>query len=45
MTEVCKDVRIEPALLPLDTEIDRSGNVAKQARLDVSGIGVWGSLV
>ena len=43
MTEVCKDVRIEPALLPLDTEIDRSGNVAKQARLDVSGIGVWGS--
>ena len=34
---------LSPALLPLDTEIDRSGNVAKQARLDVSGIGVWGS--
>ena len=43
MKEVCQDVKIEPELLPLDNEIDRSGNVAEKARLDVSGIGVWGS--
>ena len=43
MAEVCQDVKIEPELLPLDNEIDRSGNVAEKARLDVSGIGVWGS--
>ena len=43
MAEVCRDVKTEPLLLPLDNEMDRSGNVAQQARLDVSGIGVWGS--
>ena len=43
MAEVCRDVKTEPLLLPLDNEVDRSGNVAQQARLDVSGIGVWGS--
>ena len=43
MREVCHDVKIEPELLPLDSETDRAGNVAEKARLDVSGIGVWGS--
>ena len=43
MKEICQDVKIEPELLPLDNEIDRSGNVSEKARLDVSGIGVWGS--
>ena len=43
MREVCHDVKIEPELLPLDSEADRAGNVAEKARLDVSGIGVWGS--
>ena len=42
MKEVCKDVKVEPELLPLDT--DRiHGNTANKARLDVSGNGVWGS--
>ena len=43
MKDVCKDVRVEPQLLPLDSEIDRTGNVAEKARADVSAIGVWGS--
>ena len=43
MREVCHDVKIEPELLPLDSETDRAGNIAEKARLDVSGIGVWGS--
>ena len=43
MREVCHDVKVEPELLPLDSEVDRAGNVAEKARLDVSGIGVWGS--
>ena len=43
MKEVCHDVKVEPELLPLDTEVDRNGNVKKRARADVSGIGVWGS--
>lgn len=42
MKEVCKDVRIEPELLPLDTDIINNGNIAEKARLDVSGNGVWG---
>ena len=43
MREVCHDVKVEPELLPLDSEVDHAGNVAEKARLDVSGIGVWGS--
>ena len=43
MKEVCHDVKVEPGLLPLDTELDRDGNIKERARLDVSGIGVWGS--
>ena len=41
MKEVCRDVKTEPALLPLDNELDISGNVKEKARADVSGIGVW----
>ena len=43
MKEVCHDVRIEPELLPIEGERQRRGNTAEKARLDVSGIGVWGS--
>ena len=43
MKEICHDVKTEPELLPLDAENINSGNQAKKARLDVSGIGVWGS--
>ena len=42
MQEVCSDVRIEPELMPLDNNLTRNGNNAENARLDVSGIGVWG---
>ena len=42
MREVCSDVKVEPHLLPLaDNNIVR-GNTADNARLDVSGNGVWG---
>ena len=43
MKEICHDVKTEPELLPLDAENITSGNQARKARLDVSGIGVWGS--
>ena len=29
-------------LMPLDNNLMRNGNIAENARLDVSGIGVWG---
>ena len=38
--EVCKDVVIEPNLLPLDTE-EVSGNSTRKARLDISSRGIW----
>ena len=41
MQEVCSDVRIKPELMPLDNNLMRSGNNAENARLGVSGIGVW----
>ena len=43
MREVCKDVKIEPDLLPINNE-QVNGNIAGGARLDVSGIGVWGPM-
>ena len=44
MREVCKDVRIEPHLLPLANENLVDGNQAENARLDVSGNGIWGPM-
>ena len=47
MEEVCKDVKVEPVLLPLG-ELNlqlinnNGGNAASKGRLDVSGVGVWG---
>ena len=44
MREVCHDVKIEPELLPIANETNRTrGNIAEKARLDVSGVGVWGN--
>ena len=43
MKEVCHNVQIEPELLPLGNDNIRSGNVAEKARLDVAGVGVWGT--
>ena len=42
MREVCKDVKIEPELLPVG-EREMSGITTDKARLDVSGVGVWGT--
>ena len=39
---VCKDVRIEPPLIPLDSpRFGQKGNNADKARLDISARGVW----
>ena len=44
MREVCTDVKIEPPLLPLANDQLVHGNLAENARLDVSGIGIWGPM-
>ena len=44
MREVCTDVKIEPPLLPLANENLVNGNQAENARLDVSGNGIWGPM-
>ena len=41
LREVCKDVRIEPELLPIGEGGTGSRNTALKARLDVSAVGVW----
>ena len=42
LQEVCKDVRIEPRLLPLTgEELSARTNVVEGARADVSAIGLW----
>ena len=40
LERVCKDVKIEPELIPSNNET--AGNVAEKARLDISARGVWG---
>ena len=42
MREVCNDVKVEPELLPIECDSVTNGNSAEKARLDVSGVGVWG---
>ena len=42
LQKVCKDVRIEPRLLPVTgEELSARTNVAEGARADVSAIGLW----
>ena len=43
LSDVCKDVVIEPTLLPITGEsfVLRSANTANEARLDISARGVW----
>ena len=43
MEEVCYNVEIEPPLLPIESDGLSGGNTAERARLDVAGVGVWGS--
>ena len=38
---VCKDVKIEPELLPIETANVNSSNLADGARLDLSAVGLW----
>ena len=39
--EVCRDVKVEPDLLPLGASGTTSRNKANKARPDVSAIGIW----
>ena len=41
LSDVCKDVRVEPELLPVGNSIVNSTNNAEKARLDVSAVGIW----
>ena len=44
LTEICKDVKVEPELLPIGrTDLQRS-NASEKARLDVSAVGVWSTM-
>ena len=44
LREVCKDVKVEPELLPIGNTDTQSSNVADKARLDISAVGVWSSM-
>ena len=42
LTEVCKDVKIEPQLLPITgEELNPRSNLSDEARLDISAVGFW----
>ena len=41
---ICKDVRIEPELIPLGQTETESTNTSLKARLDVSAVGIWSSM-
>ena len=44
LREVCRDVRIEPELMPMEPiTFERNGNNAEKARLDISARGIWSS--
>ena len=44
LREVCKDVKIEPELLPIGTTEIQSSNTADKARLDVPAVGLWSTM-
>ena len=41
LKDICKDVKIEPELLPIGNSTVGSSNTAIKARLDVSAVGIW----
>ena len=41
LREVCRDVKVEPELLPVNQDGHNSTNNACKARLDVSAVGLW----
>ena len=44
LSDICKDVKIEPELLPIGDNTTNSSNSADKARLDVSAIGIWSQM-
>ena len=44
LSDVCKDIKIEPELLPIGNNRTLSTNIADKARLDVSAVGIWSSM-
>ena len=45
MSEVCRDVAVEPLLQPLDGEtFDRNSTATDEARLDIKANGLWGTV-
>ena len=44
LKDVCKDIKIEPELMPLGNSVTQSSNTAEKARLDVSAVGIWNSM-
>ena len=41
---ICKDVKVEPKLMPLGCTGTQSTNATDGARADVSAVGLWGPL-
>ena len=43
LREVCRDVKVEPELIPIDSDfnINPAENSSEKARLDVSSVGLW----
>ena len=41
LKDVCKDVRLEPELLPVDNAPIENASTAERARLDISAVGIW----
>ena len=41
LKEICKDVKVEPKLIPIGNVEMAGGNSAEKARLDVSAVGLW----
>ncbi len=46
LKEICKDVKVEPELIPIDSDhnFSSSENLTEKARLDVSCVGLWSPL-
>ena len=41
LRDICKDVKVEPELMPVGNLNTGSSNVSEKARLDVSAVGIW----
>ena len=41
LKEVCKDVKVEPEMMPIGSSSLTSSNLSEKARLDVSAVGIW----